>query len=239
MGRRRGLIAVLLAVGLLVLPVAVGAASHPRATSCAPTLPAAMATTDGARQLLTVVAATRASTTAAITDWQRAGGCWFAAHGPWIGRVGVTGVRVRKREGDGATPAGLFFLYSTIYGNASNPGVHLRYRRLRCGDWWDEDVASPQYDSFEQVPCDATPAFANGASEPLWRSPRSYAWFAVIGYNPARVPGRGSGIFLHVSVGAPTRGCVALAPSLLVRTLEWLRPGARIAIATRSTIDRL
>lgn len=135
----------------------------------------------------------------------------------------------------------MFTLYSTTYGNAPDPGVHTHYRRLRCGDWWDKDVASPGYDSFQQVPCGTTPAFANGASEPLWRSPVAYASLAVIGYNLARVPGRGSGIFLHVSVGRATTGCVALARPLLDRVLDWIRLGEapRIAIATRRTVTTI
>lgn len=212
-----------------------------RSAACAATLPSTMSSTDGATQLVTVVAATGSSTTAIVTAWQRAGGCWDAVMGPWIGRVGVAGISPRKREGDGATPLGLFGVYSTIYGNAPNPGVHLRYRRLRCGDWWDEDVRSPLYNTFQQVPCGETPPFANGVSEPLWRSPRAYASFAVIGYNTARVPGLGSAIFLHASLGTATRGCVAIARPLLDRVLDWLVPidHPHIAIGTDATIDGL
>jgi L,D-peptidoglycan transpeptidase YkuD (ErfK/YbiS/YcfS/YnhG family) len=201
-----------------------------------------MARTDGAHQLVTVVAATATSTTAVVAAWQQVGGCWSRALGPWIGRVGVHGIRLRKREGDGATPLGLFAFYSTLYGNTALPGAHLRFRRLRCGDWWDEDVASRGYDSLQQVSCaDTSPPFANGASEPLWRSPVAYAALAVIGYNVARVPGRGSGIFLHVSLGRATTGCVALARPLLKEVLTWLRrePVPRIAIATRAALASL
>lgn len=217
----------------------VGATGQRR--GCAPALPASMAAVDGAQQLITVVAPTPASTVASITSWRRSGECWHRVMGPWIGRVGVGGVRAHKREGDGATPIGIFALYSTIYGNAVDPGVHLRYRRLRCGDWWDEDVRSAHYNSFQQVPCGVTPSFANGASEPLWLSPDAYAYLAVIGYNVARIPGRGSGIFLHVSLGRATMGCVALTRPLLRRVLRWLQPGLhpRIAIGTRASLERL
>jgi L,D-peptidoglycan transpeptidase YkuD (ErfK/YbiS/YcfS/YnhG family) len=200
-----------------------------------------MASTAGATQLVTVVAPSGTSTLASVTAWRRSGRCWIDVMGPWIGRVGISGIRAHKREGDGATPLGIFDFYSTVYGNSPNPGVHLRYRRLRCGDWWDEDATSAVYNTFEQVRCDVTPSFANGESEPLWLSPVSYASFAVIGYNSTRVPGRGSAIFLHVSVGEPTAGCVAIARPLLDRVLDWLRLShhPRIAIATRSTIASL
>jgi L,D-peptidoglycan transpeptidase YkuD (ErfK/YbiS/YcfS/YnhG family) len=245
MVRRAALGAVALAIAAALLASPSGALDrHGRralAPACRETLPLGMATTDGASQLVTVVARTPASTVAVLTAWQRRGRCWSDALGPWFGRVGVSGVRRHKHEGDGATPIGIFGFYSTIYGNAPNPGVHLRYRRLRCGDWWDEDVASPGYNSFQQVPCDETPPFANGASEPLWESPRAYASFAVIGYNTARLPGAGSGIFLHVSLGMPTQGCVAIAHPLLDRVLDWLDPHdhPHVAIATTATIRTL
>ena len=70
-----------------------------------------------------------------------------------------------------------------------------------------------------------------GGSEALWRATTAYRHFAVVEYNahPA-VPGRGSAIFVHDDIGAPTNGCVSLPQSQLVRLLRWLRPAAHPAI---------
>jgi L,D-peptidoglycan transpeptidase YkuD (ErfK/YbiS/YcfS/YnhG family) len=38
------------------------------------------------------------------------------------------------------------------------------------------------------------------------------------------VPGAGSAFFLHVTVGAPTQGCISIAQPQLVRLLRWLSP---------------
>jgi L,D-peptidoglycan transpeptidase YkuD (ErfK/YbiS/YcfS/YnhG family) len=38
----------------------------------------------------------------------------------------------------------------------------------------------------------------------------AYDYGAVIAYNTARTPGRGSAIFLHINIGTPTAGCVTL-----------------------------
>jgi L,D-peptidoglycan transpeptidase YkuD (ErfK/YbiS/YcfS/YnhG family) len=48
------------------------------------------------------------------------------------------------------------------------------------------------------------------------------------------VPGRGSGIFLHVQTGSPTSGCISLRRAQLLRVLRWLSPSAspQIAIST-------
>jgi len=53
----------------------------------------------------------------------------------------------------------------------------------------------------------------------------------VIDYNARPVvPGRGSAIFLHVSAGQATAGCVSLPETTLVRVLRWLRRGALIRL---------
>ena len=118
-----------------------------------------------------------------------------------------------------------------MYGLDPDPGLRLAYHRLRCGDWWDEDPASPTYNAFRHVACGTSPPFG-GDSEALWRQTVAYREFAVVDYNtaPAR-PGLGSGIFLHVDDGRATNGCVSLPRADLIRTLRWLRRGATIRIA--------
>ena len=106
-------------------------------------------------QLITVEAATTRTTYASLRTWRRAGGCWVAAGGPYPARLGWNGLSADRREGDGTTPAGTFRIHATMYGNEANPGVRFRYRRARCGDWWDEDPSSPTYNSFQHVPCGA------------------------------------------------------------------------------------
>ena len=69
-----------------------------------------------------------------------------------------------------------------MYGNEANPGVRFQYRRLRCGDWWDEDPSSPTYNTFQHVRCGTKPPFGGG-SEGMWQQPRPYPFLAVIEYN--------------------------------------------------------
>jgi len=181
--------------------------------------------TQGSGQLVTVQAPLHA-TTATLSLWTRSGACWRRVAGPWTARLGRSGLRAQKREGDGATPVGTYRFGATMYGIAPNPGVRFHYHRLTCGDWWDEDPGSPTYNTFRHVTCGTAPAFGGG-SEALWRIAPQYSYFAVIDYNAHPiVPGRGSAIFLHVAVGA-TAGCVSLPEQQLVQLLRWLRPAAR------------
>jgi L,D-peptidoglycan transpeptidase YkuD (ErfK/YbiS/YcfS/YnhG family) len=190
------------------------------------TCSAPVAVPAGSTQLVTVTASRYGTTVATLEVWQRRGGCWRRVAGPWRAWLGSSGMSAHKHEGDGVTPTGTYSLGSTTYGIAANPGVHGTYHRLVCGDWWDEDARSPTYNTFRHVACGARPAFGGG-SEALWRISPQYRYFAVIGFNTRAVPGNGSAIFLHVSAGHPTAGCVSLPESQLVQVLRWLRPAAR------------
>ena len=173
--------------------------------------------------------------------WQRSGRCWSRVAGPWQAWLGTDGVTRHHREGDDATPEGAFGIGPVIYGVHADPGVAYPFHRLRCGDWWDEQPGTSDYNRFVQLPCSARPSFG-GASEALWLSPEAYGYFALIDFNTDPVvQGAGSAIFLHVSFGAPTDGCVALAEPELVRLLRWLRPDRSplIVIGTAATIRGL
>jgi L,D-peptidoglycan transpeptidase YkuD (ErfK/YbiS/YcfS/YnhG family) len=187
------------------------------------------------KQLITVLAPSMRSTVATLEVFRRVGACFHLVDGPYGANVGSRGLSAHHHEGDDTTPIGLFGLQSTMYGNDANPGVAYRYHQLVCGDWWDEQSSSALYNHFVHVSCGATPSFG-GDSEPLWEVRPQYDYFAVIEYNHSPVvPGRGSAIFLHVSIGAPTTGCVAIPRVDLLRVLRFLRPTLRpmIYISTR------
>jgi L,D-peptidoglycan transpeptidase YkuD (ErfK/YbiS/YcfS/YnhG family) len=52
-----------------------------------------------------------------------------------------------------------------------------------------------------------------------------------MGVNNARESGAGAAFFFHTTDGGPTAGCVAIDDDTLVKVIQWLRPGAVIAIA--------
>jgi L,D-peptidoglycan transpeptidase YkuD (ErfK/YbiS/YcfS/YnhG family) len=231
-------------VKVLVLALAVLAAgvststAGTRSASCAPTFAARLDTGD-ASQLITVVAVRRASTQGTLRLWTKRAGCWRQSAGPWTAWLGGNGTSPVKHEGDRRTPTGIFGFLPTMYGISPNPGVRYRYHRVVCGDWWVEDPASQYYNRFRHVRCGSKPPFRT-TSEDMSRSPTAYQHLAVIAYNTSPVvPGRGSGIFFHVSTGRPTLGCVSLPYSQLVSTLRWLRPAAAPLIAIGTAADLL
>jgi L,D-peptidoglycan transpeptidase YkuD (ErfK/YbiS/YcfS/YnhG family) len=210
------------------------------AAACPANLANELRVQPAATQLITVEATTARTTYASLRIWRRDNGCWVAAGGPYRARLGHSGLSASRREGDGTTPAGTFRIHRTMYGNEPNPGVKFRYRRVRCGDWWDEDPSSPTYNSFQHVRCGAKPPFGVN-SEGMWQQPRAYPYLAVIEFNMRPVvPGRGSGIFLHADTGGATNGCVSIERGHLRRVLRWLRPDAapHIAIGTQAQLRR-
>jgi L,D-peptidoglycan transpeptidase YkuD (ErfK/YbiS/YcfS/YnhG family) len=161
---------------------------------------------------------------------------WRAVFSTWQAETGSGHLLPAgaRREGDHATPLGVFGIGATMYGNEPNPGeLHYAYHRLVCGDWWDEDPYSAQYNRFVHVRCGSTPSFA-AWSEALWTETVAYPYFAVIEFNMnptiAGANALGSGIFLHSWVGGATEGCVALPRARLLELLRWLEPAAHPVI---------
>jgi L,D-peptidoglycan transpeptidase YkuD (ErfK/YbiS/YcfS/YnhG family) len=239
---RSGSAASLVLVGVLIASATPARAHSSKARFTAPV---------SARQLIVVSSPTddppAPGYLATLRAYRRAGSRsrWRPVFGRWQAETGsghLQAWRVR-REGDHATPVGVFGIGVTMYGVRPNPGrLHYAYHRLVCGDWWDEDPYSPRYNRFVWVPCGITPGFA-AWSEPLWRATVAYTYFAVIDFNmrPIRrgANALGSGIFLHSWVGGATEGCVALPEGELLMVLRWLRPAAHpvIEIGTSSQVS--
>ncbi|TDX67530.1 L,D-peptidoglycan transpeptidase YkuD (ErfK/YbiS/YcfS/YnhG family) [Methylosinus sp. sav-2] len=141
--------------------------------------------------------------------------------------LGRSGITRRKREGDGATPAGSFTLLS-IYlrrGRAEKPrSVAARF--VRPDDLWCDDARSFLYNRPLRG---KTPL----SHERLWRADRLYDVVGVLDYNiRPRVLGRGSAIFFHIATQTlgPTAGCVALRARDMARLLPRLAAGVRIVV---------
>lgn len=141
---------------------------------------------------------------------------------------GRSGVSADKREGDGATPAGIFPLVQAYYrpDRLAAPATGLSLTALRPNDGWVDDPADPQYNRPVSLPYPAS-------HEEMWRADALYDLVVLIGYNTdPPIAGRGSAIFLHVAQPdfAPTAGCIAIARDALIGVIGLLGPGSTIAI---------
>ncbi len=172
-------------------------------------------------QLVVVTTSAYGSSTATLTAYEHTDPGWVPRFGPWPARIGRNGFAPpgQKREGDGRTPSGTYG-FSFFFGIEPNPGVTYAYRRIDSTALvWDDDPQSANYNEW----IDTRVASGGVHPEPMYDAP-FYDYGAVIAYNTARTPGLGSAIFLHVSNGGSTAGCVALPVAQLLQVLRWLTP---------------
>ncbi len=142
--------------------------------------------------------------------------------------IGRTGCRILKREGDGATPIGLFAVRAVLWrpDRSRPPRTAVPLRPLRPDDGWCDAVGDRNYNRAVRYPYPAS-------AEALWRDDPLYDLIVVLGANDRpRFQGRGSAIFMHVARPdyTPTAGCIALSRRDLCLVLGRLRRGARLAV---------
>lgn len=138
-----------------------------------------------------------------------------------------------KREGDGATPLGLWLLRTALLRQdkvdvALTPA--LPWRWIGSRDGWSDDVDDPAYNRPVTLP-------HLPSHERLWREDQAYDVIVVLAHNDAPpVPGWGSAIFFHQWVlgddgmPRPTEGCVAVSPDSMRLLLPLLQSGMTMEI---------
>ena len=142
-----------------------------------------------------------------------------------LGRAGVT---EDKKEGDSATPVGIFPLRYVYYRADRIPAIEtaLAIKPLNPDDGWCDAPRDPKYNQPVKMPYDAS-------AENLWRDDHVYDIIVILGYNDdPPVPGGGSAIFMHIAreTYSPTAGCIALAKEDLLEILRTATPGDEIRI---------
>jgi L,D-peptidoglycan transpeptidase YkuD (ErfK/YbiS/YcfS/YnhG family) len=180
-----------------------------------------------ATQVISVVGVGGSS--AKMDVWQRSAAGWQPVAAGIPAHIGSAGMSPQISEGSMKTPMGIFSL-DYVFGTAPSPGGGLQYVRVGPDHWWDGDVESPTYNTMQvckkaQCPFSTTaPTGTENLDIP------QYVHAVVMGVNKTRAPGGGSAFFLHAGDG-PTAGCVSIDDGTLVKIIQWLRPGALIALA--------
>jgi len=135
-----------------------------------------------------------------------------------------------KREGDGASPAGVWTLRRVLYrpDRGAQPPTALPAAPLSPDDGWCDAPTDPAYNQPVRLPYPAS-------AERLWRDDGLYDLIVIQGHNDdPPMPGLGSAIFLHVARPdySPTEGCVAVAREDLLALLAHAKPGDALEIAS-------
>jgi L,D-peptidoglycan transpeptidase YkuD (ErfK/YbiS/YcfS/YnhG family) len=147
-----------------------------------------------------------------------------------LGSAGVIPAS-EKREGDGATPQGLWPIRRVLYRSdrGDPPPTALPLTPIGKEDGWCDAPEDQHYNRLVTLPYPAS-------AERLWREDEVYDLLVVLGHNddpPA--PWLGSAIFLHIARPdySPTQGCVALARRDLEELLIMAGPGDALAVIPR------
>lgn len=133
--------------------------------------------------------------------------------------IGKGGVRLEKREGDGATPVGRFPLRRIFFrkDRLAPPKGCRSPVEIRSDHGWSDDPRDPgNYNRLVTLPY-------SHSHERMRRDDAVYDVVVELGYNDdPPEPGRGSAIFMHVARPdySGTEGCIALALPDLLKLLE-------------------
>ncbi len=145
-----------------------------------------------------------------------------------LGKGGIIGAEL-KREGDGASPLGIWPMRRLFYraDRLARPETGLPAIALREHDGWCDAPGHALYNRPVTLP------FAP-SHEKLWREDHVYDLIVELGYNDDPVvPGHGSAIFFHLAHEdyRPTEGCIALAQADMLQVLPLCDPGTLLEIS--------
>jgi L,D-peptidoglycan transpeptidase YkuD (ErfK/YbiS/YcfS/YnhG family) len=246
---RRLLAGALFASALLAVGLAVPASAEPVFH------PSRLAGIGDAQQVVVVTAPAWRSTTGTLRAYERGPGQdWRLVVDATPAFLGYGGLAPEssRRQGTGTTPVGTFDILRG-FGRATDPGTALPYRRVDRDDAWTYNPAVPAtYNLFQDAPV-SWRSYGRYV-EMLWSYGRQYDYVAVLDYNlpdgsvtrTARGVRRtsepadtraGGGIFLHVSKGGPTAGCIAIARPRMRSVMQWLDPAKNPVLVVGPTSE--
>ena len=140
---------------------------------------------------------------------------------------GKSGIKLKKIEGDNATPKGTFTLGKIYYrkDGIKNIQSKLSKKKIIRGMGWCHNINSKKYNQEIK--------FLNYLeTENLFRKDYKYDIFIVINYNTNPVKKRrGSAIFLHLTKNyRPTKGCIAITKKNLIYLIKKINKKTKIKI---------
>lgn len=236
-----------LAIVFLTLITVLLIATHSLPANAAPKLPSALESVGNAQQVVLVQATDWKSTKGALRAFERRNGKWTEVQSKVVADLGYGGLArgTERRQGTGTTPTGLYAITSS-FGRLADPGTKLDYIRVDRNDAW---TYNPKYPSTYNVFQTANRSWSSYGNyvERLYSYGKQYNYVAVLDYNlpPGKItqgarginrtdkPANtqmGGGIFLHVSNGNKTAGCIAVQQRVMKKLMNWFDPDKNPAI---------
>ena len=142
--------------------------------------------------------------------------------------IGKSGITYFKKEGDLATPKGIFKLGLLYYRKDRNKFLvaKIKKRIIKKNMGWCNDSRSKKYNQEIYFP-------SKYRAEKLYRKDKMYDIFIHIKYNHSPVvKEKGSAIFLHLTnyKYRPTIGCVAILKKDFLKILPLISKNTKISL---------
>ena len=142
--------------------------------------------------------------------------------------IGKSGIANSKKEGDLATPRGVFKLGFLYYRNDRNKSLKSKLKKkvIRKNMGWCNDSKCKKYNQEIYLP-------SKYGTEKLYRKDKIYDILINIKYNHFPIiKGKGSAIFLHLTniKYKPTKGCIAIAKDDFLKILPLINRNTKISI---------
>ena len=142
--------------------------------------------------------------------------------------IGKSGITNSKKEGDLATPKGIFKLGMLYYRKDRNKSLKskLKKRTIKKHMGWCDDIKSKKYNQEIHFP------FKYGA-EKLYRKDMMYDLLINIKYNcNPIIKNKGSAIFLHLknNKNKTTAGCIAITKKDFLKIIPLIGVKTKISI---------
>ena len=142
--------------------------------------------------------------------------------------IGKSGVTTSKKEGDLASPKGIFKLGLLYYrkDRIKSLKCKIRKRIIKKSMGWCDDSKSKKYNQQIYFPF-------KYRAEKLYRKDKIYDIFINIKYNyRPSVKKKGSAIFLHLTNinYKPTSGCIAIVKKDFLKILPLINKNTKISI---------
>lgn len=223
--------------------------------------PGTLANLGAARQVIVVTSTSWSTSYATLRAYDVADdGSWRAAVPAAPARIGANGFSAgaSRLQNTNTTPTGTYAIPRAM-GYWGAPGTRLPYYQFDSDDWWSYDPRDPSTYNVLQYGRPAGAPWRTGWAERLRSyAPQQYGYVAVLDFNLPRSARyrptdgsyvgttpvdtrRGGGIFLHVTNGRATAGCVAVEFSVMQQLLRWLDPAKEpvIVMGPAAVIDQM
>ena len=142
--------------------------------------------------------------------------------------IGKSGITKSKKEGDFATPKGIFKLGLLYYRKDRIKPLKSKIKKkiIKKNMGWCNDARSKKYNQEIKFPY-------KYRAEKLYRKDKIYDIFINIKYNYSPIiKKKGSAIFLHIAEKnyRSTQGCIAIAKSNFLKILPLVNRNTKISI---------